>query len=207
MPKIEVLDMNGQKVDEMQLSDAVFGIEPNKVLLHEMVVNYLANQRQGTQSALTRAEVAGGGKKPWRQKGTGHARQGSIRAPQWRHGGIVFAPKPCDYSYTVNKKEKRLAMKSAFSSKVIDNNVIILDKIMMNDYKTRDIVNMLTAINANKKTLLVLPEMDKKIIFSARNIPGVKTAQVNTLNVYDILNYNSLVIVRDAVSKIEEVYA
>lgn len=207
MPKVQVLDINGQKVDEMQLSDAVFGIKPNKVLLHEMVVNYLANQRQGTQSALTRAEVAGGGKKPWRQKGTGHARQGSIRAPQWRHGGIVFAPKPRDYSYTVNKKEKRLAMKSAFSAKVIDNNVIILDKLTLDDYKTRDIVDMLSAVNANKKTLLVLPEVDKKIIFSARNIPGVKTAQVNTLNVYDILNYDSLIIVRDAVSKIEEVYA
>ena len=207
MPKVQVLDINGQKVDEMQLSDAVFGIEPNKVLLHEMVVNYLANQRQGTQSALTRAEVAGGGKKPWRQKGTGHARQGSIRAPQWRHGGIVFAPKPRDYSYTVNKKEKRLAMKSAFSAKVIDNNVIILDKLTLDEYKTRDIVNMLSAVNANKKTLLVLPDVDKKVIFSARNIPGVKTAQVNTLNVYDILNYDSLIIVRDAVSKIEEVYA
>ena len=207
MPKVQVLDINGQKVDEMQLSDAVFGIEPNKVLLHEMVVNYLANQRQGTQSALTRAEVAGGGKKPWRQKGTGHARQGSIRAPQWRHGGIVFAPKPRDYSYTVNKKEKRLAMKSAFSAKVIDNNMIILDKLTPDDYKTRDIVDMLSAVNANKKTLLVLPEVDKKIIFSARNIPGVKTAQVNTLNVYDILNYDSLIVVRDAVSKIEEVYA
>lgn len=207
MPKVQVLDINGQKVDEMQLSDAVFGIEPNKVLLHEMVVNYLANQRHGTQSALTRAEVAGGGKKPWRQKGTGHARQGSIRAPQWRHGGIVFAPKPRDYSYTVNKKEKRLAMKSAFSAKVIDNNMIILDKLTLDDYKTRDIVDMLSAVNANKKTLLVLPEVDKKIIFSARNIPGVKTAQVNTLNVYDILNYDSLIVVRDAVSKIEEVYA
>lgn len=207
MPKVQVLDINGQKVDEMQLSDAVFGIEPNKVLLHEMVVNYLANQRQGTQSALTRAEVAGGGKKPWRQKGTGHARQGSIRAPQWRHGGIVFAPKPRDYSYTVNKKEKRLAMKSAFSAKVIDNNMIILDKLTLDDYKTRDIVDMLSAVNANKKTLLVLPEVDKKIIFSARNIHGVKTAQVNTLNVYDILNYDSLIVVRDAVSKIEEVYA
>ena len=207
MPKVQVLDINGQKVDEMQLSDAVFGIEPNKVLLHEMVVNYLANQRQGTQSALTRAEVAGGGKKPWRQKGTGHARQGSIRAPQWRHGGIVFAPKPRDYSYTVNKKEKRLAMKSAFSAKVNDNNMIILDKLTLDDYKTRDIVDMLSAVNANKKTLLVLPEVDKKIIFSARNIPGVKTAQVNTLNVYDILNYDSLIVVRDAVSKIEEVYA
>lgn len=207
MPKVQVLDINGQKVDEINLSDAIFGVEPNKVLLHEMVVNYLANQRQGTQSALTRAEVAGGGRKPWRQKGTGHARQGSIRAPQWRHGGIVFAPKPRDYSYTVNKKEKRIAMKSAFSSKIIDNNVIILDKLNLENYKTKDIVKMLSAVNANKKTLLVLPEVDQKVIFSARNIKGVKTTQVNTLNVYDILNYDSLIILRDAVSKIEEVYA
>ena len=207
MPKVQVLDMNGQKVDEIQLSEAVFGVEPNKVLLHEMVVSYLANQRQGTQSALTRAEVAGGGRKPWRQKGTGHARQGSIRAPQWRHGGIVFAPKPRDYSYTVNKKERRLAMKSAFSAKAQDNNIIVLDKLTLENYKTRDIANMLTAVNASKKTLLVLPEVDNKVIFSARNIPGVKTTQVNTLNVYDILNYDSLIIVRDAVSKIEEVYA
>lgn len=207
MPKVQVLDMNGQKVDEIQLSEAVFGVEPNKVLLHEMVVSYLANQRQGTQSALTRAEVAGGGRKPWRQKGTGHARQGSIRAPQWRHGGIVFAPKPRDYSYTVNKKERRLAMKSAFSAKAQDNNIIVLDKLTLENYKTRDIANMLAAVNASKKTLLVLPEVDNKVIFSARNIPGVKTTQVNTLNVYDILNYDSLIIVRDAVSKIEEVYA
>ncbi len=207
MPTIEVLDIKGQKVDEMQLSDAVFGIEPNKVLLHEMVVNYLANRRQGTQSALTRAEVAGGGRKPWRQKGTGHARQGSIRAPQWRHGGIVFAPKPRDYSFTVNKKERRLAMKSAFSSKAMTNNIIILDKLSLENYKTKEIVNMLSAVNAGKKALLVLPEMDRKVINSARNIQGVKTAQVNTLNVYDILNYDSLIIVRDAVNKIEEVYA
>lgn len=207
MPKVQVLDMNGQKVDEIQLSDTVFGVEPNKVLLHEMVVNYLANHRQGTQSALTRAEVAGGGRKPWRQKGTGHARQGSIRAPQWRHGGIVFAPKPRDYSYTVNKKERRLAMKSAFSAKAQDNNIIVLDSLTLENYKTRDIANMLKAVNASKKTLLVLPEVDNKVIFSARNIPGVKTAQVNTLNVYDILKYDSLIIVRDAVGKIEEVYA
>lgn len=207
MPKVQVLDIKGQKVDEMELSDAIFGIEPNKVLLHEMVVNYLANRRQGTQSALTRAEVAGGGRKPWRQKGTGHARQGSIRAPQWRHGGIVFAPKPRDYSFTVNKKERRLAMKSAFSAKAMANNIIVLDKLSLENYKTKDIVNMLSAVNAAKKTLLVLPEMDQKVIVSARNIPGVKTAQVNTLNVYDILNYDSLIIVRDAVNKIEEVYA
>lgn len=207
MPKVQVLDINGQKVDEMQLSDAVFGIEPNKVLLHEMVVNYLANQRQGTQSALTRAEVAGGGKKPWRQKGTGHARQGSTRSPQWRHGGIVFAPKPRDYSYTVNKKVKRLAMKSAFSSKVQENDLIVIDNVAMNDYKTKTIVNMLSSVGASKKTLIVLDSVDKKVINSSRNIPGVKTAQVNTLNVYDILNADKLIILKDAVSKIEEVYA
>ncbi len=207
MPKVQVVDINGQKVDEINLSDAIFGIEPNKYLLHEMVVNYLANQRQGTQSALTRAEVAGGGRKPWRQKGTGHARQGSIRAPQWRHGGVVFAPKPRDYSYTVNKKERKLAMKSAFSSKIIDNNLIVLNELNLENYKTKDMVKILSAINANKKALLVLPDMNMKVIFSARNIPGVKTTQVNTLNVYDILNYDSLIIVKDAVSKIEEVYA
>lgn len=207
MPKVQVLDMAGQKVGDMELSDAVFGIEPNETVMHEMVVNYLANQRQGTQSALTRAEVAGGGKKPWRQKGTGHARQGSIRAPQWRHGGIVFAPKPRDYSYTVNKKERRLAMKSALSSKVQDNNMIVLDSINLDEFKTKTIAAMFKSINTGKKVLLVLPEKDEKVIASARNIPGVKTSGVNTLNVYDILNCTSLVVVKDAVSKIEEVYA
>ena len=207
MPKVQVLDMAGQKVGDMELSDAVFGIEPNKAVMHEMVVNYLANQRQGTQSALTRSEVAGGGRKPWRQKGTGHARQGSIRAPQWRHGGIVFAPKPRDYSYTVNKKERRLAMKSALSSKVLDNNMIVLDSINLDEYKTKKMAEMFKSINTGKKVLLVLPEKDEKVIASARNIPGVKTSGVNTLNVYDILNCTSLVVVKDAVSKIEEVYA
>lgn len=207
MPKVQVLDMAGQKVGDMELSDAVFGIEPNKAVMHEMVVNYLANQRQGTQSALTRSEVAGGGRKPWRQKGTGHARQGSIRAPQWRHGGIVFAPKPRDYSYTVNKKERRLAMKSALSSKVLDNNMIVLDSINLDEYKTKTMAAMFKSINTGKKVLLVLPEKDEKVIASARNIPGVKTSGVNTLNVYDILNCTSLVVVKDAVSKIEEVYA
>ena len=207
MPKVQVLDMAGQKVGDMELSDAVFGIEPNKAVMHEMLVNYLANQRQGTQSALTRAEVAGGGRKPWRQKGTGHARQGSIRAPQWRHGGIVFAPKPRDYSYTVNKKERRLAMKSALSSKVLDNNMIVLDSINLDEYKTKTMAAMFKSINTGKKVLLVLPEKDEKVIASARNIPGVKTSGVNTLNVYDILNCTSLVVVKDAVSKIEEVYA
>ena len=207
MPKVQVLDMAGQKVGDMELSDAVFGIEPNKAVMHEMLVNYLANQRQGTQSALTRSEVAGGGRKPWRQKGTGHARQGSIRAPQWRHGGIVFAPKPRDYSYTVNKKERRLAMKSALSSKVLDNNMIVLDSINLDEYKTKTMAAMFKSINTGKKVLLVLPEKDEKVIASARNIPGVKTSGVNTLNVYDILNCTSLVVVKDAVSKIEEVYA
>lgn len=207
MPKVQVLDMKGQNVGEVELSDAIFGVEPNVSLMHAMVVNYLANQRQGTQSTLTRAEVAGGGRKPWRQKGTGHARQGSIRAPQWRHGGVVFAPKPRDYSYTVNKKERRLAMKSAFSSKAQDNNIIVLDSLAMNEYKTKTIANMLEAIGAGKKALIVLPEADERIVNSARNIMGVKTAQVNTLNVYDILNYDNLIIVKDALSKIEEVYA
>ena len=207
MPKVQVLDMAGQKVSEIELSDAIFGIEPNKTLLHQMVVNYLANQRQGTQSTLTRAEVAGGGRKPWRQKGTGHARQGSIRAPQWRHGGVVFAPKPRDYSFTVNKKERKLAMKSAFSSKALNNNIIVLDSLSLENYKTKAIVSMLDAIGAAKKALIVLPEAEKVVVKSTNNIQGVKTAHVNTLNVYDILNADSLIIVRDAVNKIEEVYA
>lgn len=207
MPNLAVLDMEGKKVGTIDLADSIFGIEPNKAVMHQMVVNYLAAQRQGTQSALTRAEVSGGGKKPWRQKGTGRARQGSTRSPQWTHGGIVFAPKPRDYRFTVNKKVRRLAMKSAFSSKAMENEIIVVDSISLNEYKTKTIVAMLKAIEADKKTLIVLPEVDSKVIKSANNIPGVKTAQVNTLNVYDILNANKLVIVKDAVSKIEEVYA
>lgn len=207
MPNIAVLNMAGEEVGSIELSDSIFGIKPNAAVMHHMVVNYLANQRQGTQSALTRSEVSGGGKKPWRQKGTGHARQGSTRSPQWRHGGIVFAPKPRDYSYTVNKKVKRLAMKSAFSSKVQENDLIVIDNVAMNDYKTKTIVNMLSSVGASKKTLIVLDSVDKKVINSSRNIPGVKTAQVNTLNVYDILNADKLIILKDAVSKIEEVYA
>ena len=207
MPNIEVLDMAGKKVGEAELSDAIFAIEPNTVVMHQMVVNYLANNRQGTQSALTRAEVRGGGRKPWKQKGTGHARQGSTRAPQWTHGGVVFAPKPRSYRFTVNKKVKRLAMKSAFSSKLKDNQLVVLDKVTLDEYKTKTIAEMLKAIGADKKALIVLPEVDKKIINSARNIPGVKTAQVNTVNVYDIINADKLVIVKGAVSKIEEVYA
>ncbi len=207
MPKVAVLDMTGKEVGSVELSDAIFAIEPNTAVMHDVVVNHLANMRQGTQSALTRSEVSGGGRKPWRQKGTGHARQGSIRAPQWRHGGIVFAPKPRDYSYTLNKKVKRLAMKSAFSSKVLDNNLIVLDSMNLENYKTKAVVDVLNAIGANDKALIVLPSMEDKIIKSARNIPGVKTAQINTLNVYDMLNARKLVILKDAISKIEEVYA
>lgn len=207
MPKVAVLDMAGKEVEKMDLSDAIFGIEPNAMVLHDMVVNYLANQRQGTQSALTRAEVSGGGRKPWRQKGTGHARQGSTRSPQWTHGGIVFAPKPRDYSYSLNKKVRRLAMKSALSSKVIDNEIVVLDKISLDEYKTKTIAAMLKAIGADKKALIVLPEVNEKVIASAANLPGVKTAMANTLNVYDILNADKFVVLKDAVAQIEEVYA
>lgn len=207
MPKVAVLDMAGKEVGSIDPSEAVFGIEPNKSVMLHMVKNYLANQRQGTQSALTRAEVSGGGKKPWRQKGTGHARQGSTRAPQWTHGGIVFAPKPRDYSYTVNKKVRRLAMKSAFSAKVAGNEMVVIDAITMDEYKTKTIAAMLKAVGAEKKALIVLPEVNEKVIASAANIPGVKTAQVNTLNVYDILNADMFIVAKDAVAKIEEVYA
>lgn len=208
MAKIAVLDMAGKQVSERELSDAVFAVTPNEAVMHAMVVNYLANQRQGTQSTLTRTEVAGGGRKPWRQKGTGHARQGSIRAPQWTHGGIALGPKPRTYRFTVNKKLKRLAMKSALSSKVLSGDMIVLDAIAMNEYKTKDIVKMLKAVGAEgQKALIVMPEVDSKVIKSASNIPGVKTALVNTINVYDILNYDKFVVVKDAVAKIEEVYA
>ena len=207
MPNIEVLDTAGKKVGEVELSDAVFGIEPNTVVMHQLVVNYLANKRQGTQSALTRAEVRGGGKKPWRQKDTGHARQGSTRAPQWTHGGIVFAPKPRSYRFTVNKKVRRLGMKSAFSSKLKDNQLIVLDQLTVENYSTKTVAAALKAIGADKKALIVLDSVDTKVINSARNIPGVKTAQVNTLNVYDILNADKLVIVKNAITRIEEVYA
>ena len=201
------MDMTGNEVSNIELSDAIFGITPNVPAMHTMVVNYLANQRQGTQSTLTRTEVSGGGRKPWRQKGTGHARQGSTRAPQWTHGGIALGPKPRTYRFTVNKKLKRLAMKSALSSKVLSGDMIVLDNITMNDYKTKDMVKMLGAVGAQGKTLIVMPEVDAKVIKSAANIPGVKTALVNTINVYDILNYDKFVVVKDAVAKIEEVYA
>ena len=207
MSRIQVWNMAGEEVKKMNIKNEVFGIEPNTAVMHAAVVNYLANQRQGTQSALTRAEVSGGGRKPWRQKGTGHARQGSIRAPQWTHGGVALGPKPRDYSYSLNKKVKRLALKSALSSKVADNNMIVVEQITMDGFKTKTIVEMLKALNVEGKALIVLPEMDQKVIKSANNIAGVKTAQVNTLNVYDILNCDKFVVVVDAVKKIEEVYA
>ena len=207
MPSITVVDMEGKNVGTLELADSVFGIEPNAAVMHMMVVNYLAAQRQGTQSALTRSEVSGGGRKPWRQKGTGRARQGSTRAPQWTHGGIVFAPKPRSYRFSVNKKVRRLAMKSAFSTKAQESSIIVVDSIKMDEYKTKKMAAMLAAIGVEKKALVVLPEVDSKVIKSASNIPGVKTAQVNELNVYDILNADKLVIAKDAVSKIEEVYA
>ena len=207
MPKVTVFDMTGKKTGEMDLSDEIFGIEPNTTVMHAMVVNYLANQRQGTHSTLTRSEVSGGGRKPWKQKGTGHARQGSIRAPHWRHVGITFGPKPRDYSYTLNKKVRRLAIKSALSSKVLDQKFIIVDAIEMNEFKTKAMINMLGSLKAGKKTLLVMPSVNEKVIKSASNLPGVKTALYNTLSVYDILNHDSFIIAKEAVEKIQEVYA
>lgn len=207
MANISVMNMAGQQVSEMELADAVFGITPNEAVMHAMVVNYLANQRQGTQSTLTRTEVRGGGRKPWRQKGTGHARQGSIRAPQWTHGGVALGPKPRDYRYALNKKVRRLAMKSALSTKVQDNNMIVLDTLAVESYKTKTIVAMLKALNVEGKALLVTAEANQMVVKSAANIEGVKTAAVNTLNVYDILNYDKFIVSQDAVAKIEEVYA
>ena len=207
MPKVSVFDMAGKEVSTMELSDAVFGIKPNTAVMHQAVVAYLANQRQGTQSTLTRTEVRGGGRKPWRQKGTGHARQGSIRAPQWVGGGVAIGPKPRSYRLAMNKKMKRLALKSAFSSKVLDSNLIVVDKIEMNEFKTKTIVNMLGALGVEKKALIVLAENNEMVVKSASNIPGVKTAFVNTLNVYDIVNYDKFIVVKDAAQKIEEVYA
>ena len=207
MPMVKVFDMAGKNVGEINLSDAIFGIEPNKYAMHSALVNFLANQRQGTQSTLTRTEVSGGGRKPWKQKGTGHARQGSIRAPQWRHGGIALGPKPRDYSYSLNKKVKRLALKSALSSKVLENGVIVLDELKVETIKTKTIVNMLTALEATKKVLIITAEVDTNVVKSANNIPGVKTAPANTLNIFDILNSDKIIVVKDAVAKLEEVYA
>lgn len=206
MPKVNVYDMTGKSVGTKELSEAVFGIEPNSAVLHAAVKNYLANQRQGTQSTLTRTEVRGGGRKPWRQKGTGHARQGSIRAPQWRHGGIALGPKPRDYSYSLPHKVKRLAFKSAFSAKVQAEEIKVIDNIAMDVYSTKQVVKFLSALGADKKTLVVLSEPQAQFVKSAANIPGVKTAVVGALNVYDILNCNNFIIAAGAVDKIEEVY-
>lgn len=207
MPQVTVFDMTGKSVGEMTLSDAIFGIEPNTSVMHAAVVNYLANQRQGTQSTLTRSEVSGGGRKPWKQKGTGRARQGSTRAPQWTHGGIALGPKPRDYSYSLNKKERRLGMKSALSTKVVDENLVVVDSIKLESYKTKAVVEMLKALGAEGKALIVTAESDKTVVKSAANIPGVKTATVNTLSVYNILNYDKFIVSSEAVKKIEEVYA
>ena len=207
MPKLKVVDMTGKSVGNITLADSVFGITPNAVVMHAAVVNFLANQRQGTQSTLTRTEVSGGGKKPWRQKGTGHARQGSIRAPQWRHGGIVHAPKPRDYSYSLNKKVRRLALKSALSDKVLSNDLIVLDELKMEEYKTKTVAECLKAIGAENKVLIVLAENNPFAVKSIANISGAKAALVNTINTYDIINADKLVIVKAAVKQIEEVYA
>lgn len=207
MPNIAVVDMAGKSVGEITLSDAVFGIKPNAAVMHAAVVNYLANQRQGTQSTLTRTEVSGGGKKPWRQKGTGHARQGSTRAPQWRHGGIVHAPKPRDYSYSLNKKVKRLALKSSLSDKVLTGDMIVLDELKTETYKTKVVADCLKAIGAGKKTLIVLEDNNAFAVKSIANIAGAKSAQVGTINTYDIINADTLVVVKNAVAKLEEVYA
>ena len=207
MSTINVLNMAGETVGTVELSDGIFGIEPNTAVVHEVVKNHLANCRQGTQSALTRAEVSGGGKKPWRQKGTGHARQGSTRAPQWTHGGIVFAPKPRDYSYVLNKKVKRLALKSVLSAKAAEGKLVVIDSIKMDAIKTADFRKFLTAVGVDGKAVVVTPAVDTVVVKSARNIPGVLTTPAAQLNVYDILNAQYLVVDQAALAKIEEVYA
>ena len=207
MSAIKVLNMTGAEVGTVELNDSIFGIEPNTAVVHEVVKNHLANCRQGTQSALTRAEVSGGGKKPWRQKGTGHARQGSTRAPQWTHGGIVFAPKPRSYSYVLNKKVKRLAMKSALSAKAAAGEIIVIDSIKMDSIKTKDFRAFLNAVKADGKSLVVTPAKDEIVVKSARNIPGVVTSMANLINVYDILNAKYLVLDKEALTVIEEVFA
>lgn len=206
MSSIKVLNMAGAEVGTVELSDAIFGIEPNPVVVHEVVKNHLANCRQGTQSALTRAEVSGGGRKPWRQKGTGHARQGSIRAPQWTHGGVALGPKPRDYSYTINKKVKRLALLSALSDKAANGNLIVVDKIAADEFKTKTVVAFLAAVGAGKKNLILNDTADVKFVASAANIPGVKTA-VDGVNTYDVVNADKLIVSLDAAKKLEEVYA
>ena len=207
MSAIKVLNMAGAEVGTVELNDSIFGVEPNTAIVHEVVKNHLANCRQGTQSALTRAEVSGGGKKPWRQKGTGHARQGSTRAPQWTHGGIVFAPKPRSYSYVLNKKVKRLAMKSALSAKAAAGEIIVIDSIKMDSIKTKDFRAFLNAVKADGKSLVVTPAKDEIVVKSARNIPGVETSMANLINVYDILKAKYLVLDKEALAVIEEVFA
>ena len=207
MSTINVLNMAGQQVGTVELNDAIFGVEPNEAVVHEVVKNHLANCRQGTQSALTRAEVSGGGKKPWRQKGTGHARQGSTRAPQWTHGGIVFAPKPRDYSYVLNKKVKRLALKSVLSAHVADGTVVVVDGIKMDEIKTKTFREFLAAVKADGKAVVVTPETNANVVKSARNLPGVMTSEAKLINVYDLLNAKYLVIDKDALAVIEEVFA
>ncbi len=207
MPKIDVYNIEGKKVSDIELADSVFGIEPNEKIVHSVLVNYLANQRQGTSNTKTRAEVAGGGRKPWKQKGTGRARQGSIRAPQWFKGGIALGPKPRDYSYRLNKKERRLAIRSVLSSKVLENNLVVVDAMNFDAIKTKNMVSALNNLKVEGKTLIVLPEKNENVQKSARNIEGVKTSLVNTINVYDLLKYNKLILTVDAVKNLEEVYA
>ena len=207
MPKVDVYDINGKKVSDVELNENVFGIEPNETIVHAVLVNYLANQRQGTQSTKTRAEVRGGGRKPWRQKGTGRARQGSIRAPQWIKGGIALGPKPRSYRYTVNKKEKRLAIRSVLSSKVLENKLTVVDKLELAEIKTKSMVNAMNNLKLEGKTLVILPEKNLNVQASTRNIEGAKTILANTINVYDLLRYTNLVLTLDTVKKLEEVYA
>ena len=207
MAQFTVVDMNGKKVSTVELSDAVFGITPNEHVMHQAIVNFLANQRQGTQSTKTRSEVSGGGRKPWRQKGTGRARQGSIRSPQWTHGGVALGPKPRDYSYRLNKKVRRLALLSALSAKAQAGEMVVIDKIEATEYKTKTVVNMLAAIGADKKALIVTPSVDAKLVKSAANIPGVKTATADSINTYAVLNGGKFVVSVDAAKKIEEVFA
>ena len=207
MPKIEVYDINGKKVKEVELKNEVFWIETNEAVVHSVLVNFLANQRQGTQSTKTRSEVSGGGKKPWRQKGTGRARQGSIRAPQWIKGGIALGQKPRSSKYTVNKKERQLAIKSLLSSKVLENNLVVVDSLPLKDIKTKEMVKALSNLKVEGKALIMLPEKNENVQKSARNIEGVKTTLVGTINVYDLLKYNKLVLTLDTVKKLEEVYA
>ena len=207
MPKVDVLSVDGKKVKELELNENVFGIEPNENIVHSAIVNYLANQRQGTQSTKTRAEVSGGGRKPWRQKGTGRARQGSIRAPQWIKGGIALGPKPRSYKYTVNRKERRLAIKSMLSSKVLEKELVVVDALDLKEIKTKEMVKVLNNLKVEGKTLILLPEKNENVQKSARNIENVKTTLVNTINVYDLLKYKNLVITLDTVKKLEEVYA